>query len=147
MQRPTKQPDKPMGFQDLYIALNKHFVYDHGKRCTVLPGGGICSYNNIDQSVGCFVGILLTSQDAAMFDSLGGYRINGLMERKDTKKILNKYFDFRDPLVMPFLLSGQIAHDEGDGVEFEVRMGLFFRQWHPVVYYPAIARYNPENDK
>lgn len=123
MERPTTRPatkHKPM---DIIKMSTKHFVEDGAPKCRSPYGG--CVYG----STGCFVGFMLTEEDAQTLDE-GGCTVTetcqvdcGLLAIQ--QEVLAHYFDVKDDLTLFVLIQGQRVHDVCPPEEFSSRMSTW----------------------
>lgn len=125
MNRPTKRPTLPLSYEGVRTQLFQHFVTDGGGRCISEFGG--CSYQG-NESLGCFVGILLTEEDARKLDPMGP--ISSVIHDPAGNEIIREYFQMCNCL-LAFLCLGQIAHDSWSAgpATFTEHMANFFKRW------------------
>lgn len=112
--RPLIRPPTKYIISDIIELTLAHFKKEKNPRCSA---GGKCVYGR----TGCFVGCLLTQEDADVLDDhgyLGLYRrfYKNLLDKK-YYDILNVYFDMDDPQVMSLLITGQSLHDDLSGTD------------------------------
>lgn len=115
MNRPRSRPESLLGPSTILAMARQHFVKDKAPRC-VGPKHRSCAYSG----TGCWVGFMLTAEDAAFLDNSGNgiYTLRNLWTElthrvpySKRSEVLCEYFDLRDPLVFTVLLLGQSFHD------------------------------------
>lgn len=122
MNRPTVRPDRPYRLEELETMLFQHFVTDKGQRCR---NNGICLYTN--NGTGCFIGILLTEEDARSIEGSGP--LSRMITSKTNREMLETYIELNNS-TLAFLALGQNAHDHArDDIDFSENMANFFKVW------------------
>jgi hypothetical protein len=121
MNRPLKRPDTPYNVQTIIDMAMQHFVEDSRPRCVITQSDSTspCAYIG----TGCFVGFMLTAEDAASLPNSSLINLSG----SKYIDILSIYFDLQDPLVRFVLAAGQCHHDSWGSVSGEFRNYMY--QW------------------
>lgn len=102
MNRPITRPTKPYTAREILDMARKHFVKDKSPRC-VFDTTNCCLYSQ----TGCFIGFLLTREDAEAIEHRGG-----ILDIINTHPhIIKHYFDIDNNRMRAFLRLGQAAHD------------------------------------
>jgi len=123
--RPTERPSQPMSLDEIKRAVHRHFVVEKNPICT--DGRG-CFYGR----TGCFVGCLLTEEDAKRLDNNGDstslygvtiqdgrYCRSSNSNFTDTEikrlliKLMNIYFE-PSVDILHYLYRGQSVHDSNN---------------------------------
>ena len=121
--RPTERPSQPMSLEEIKRAVHRHFVVEKNPICT--DGRG-CFYGR----TGCFVGCLLTEEDADKLDNGGESAALGCITIRDDRyarlessfnteikdflaELMNIYFESSED-ILQYLYKGQIQHDNND---------------------------------
>lgn len=125
--RPTERPSQPMSLDEIKRAVHRHFVVEKNPICT--DGRG-CFYG----STGCFVGCLLTEEDAEKLDNGGdSTSLYGIIIqdgryswvtgpsispkiKEFLAELMNIYFESSGD-VLHYLYNGQSKHDSHDLTE------------------------------
>src|SRR4051812_16797375 len=90
MQRPTQRPTSRMSVFDILEMARQHFVYDKAPRC--VDEQGTCVYTG----TGCFVGFMLTEEDAAKLPKTAGIYSDPKKMDSLLRDTLYNYFDLGD---------------------------------------------------
>lgn len=112
MERPTSRPENPMTIAAFLSKAEQHFITDSAPcgRDEKIVG---CSYK-----AKCFIGFILTEEDAAKLDMDGGSLAN-VLTTPDLMCIIRKYVHM-GRVEMAILLMGQFHHDEKWGKEIDM---------------------------